>query len=96
MAKNTTGALRIEEKSKLLVKCVDANWESCSEQTETHDISETGISFYLKRPVWIDTHLTLKIASSGIFGRLRTITAKVVRIQVDASGKQFVAARFDE
>ena len=96
MAKNTSNAARIQEKSKLLVKCVDANWESCSERTETHDISETGISFYLRSPVWIDTHLTIKIASSGIFGRLRTLTAKVVRVQVDAFGKQFVAARFDE
>ena len=95
MVKNTSAA-RIKEKSKLLVKCIDANWKSSSEQTETCDISETGISFYLQSPVWIDTHLSIKIASSGIFGRLRTVTAKVVRVQVDASGKQLVAARFDE
>jgi PilZ domain len=96
MAKNTGNTTRIKEKSKLLVKYADANWETSSEQTETHDISETGISFYLSKPVWIDTHLTIKIASSEIFGRLRTLTAKVVRVQVDAPGKQFVAARFDE
>jgi hypothetical protein len=95
MSKNTN-TLRIKEESKLLVKCFDANGESFSEQTETHDISETGISFFLKNPVWVDTHLTIKIASSGIFGRLRSLTAKVVRVQVDASGRQLVAARFDE
>lgn len=96
MSKNSSSAIRIKEKSKLLVKCIDANWESFSEQTETQDISETGISFYLKTPVWVDTHLTIKIASSGIFGRLRSLTAKVVRVQVDAFGRQLVAARFDE
>jgi PilZ domain-containing protein len=96
MSRNSSNAVRIKEKSKLLVKCIDANWESFSEQTETQDISETGISFYLNSPVWVDTHLTIKIASSGIFGRLRSLTAKVVRVQVDASGKQLVAARFNE
>jgi len=96
MSRNTSNAVRIKEKSKLLVKCLDADGQSCAEQTETHDISETGISFYLKNPVWIDTHLTIKIASSEIFGRLRTVTAKVVRVHVDAAGRQLVAARFDE
>ena len=91
-----TSAVRIREKSKLFIKCADANWESFTEQTETLDISETGISFYLKNPVWVDTHLTIKIASSSLFGHLRTATAKVVRVHVDPSGRQFVAARFDE
>jgi hypothetical protein len=96
MSKNSTNTIRIKEQSKLLVKCFDANGESFSEQTETLDISETGISFYLKTSVWVDTHVNIKIASSNLFGRLRTLTAKVVRVQVDAAGKQLVAARFDE
>jgi len=96
MTKNSSNTIRVKETSKLLVKCLDASGQSFSEQSETHDISETGISFYLKSPVWIDTHLTIKIASSGIFGRLHTLTAKVVRVQVDAFGRQLVAARFDE
>ncbi|PYV42015.1 MAG: hypothetical protein DMG06_15345 [Acidobacteria bacterium] len=91
-----TSAVRTKEKSKLFIKCADANWESFTEQTETHDISETGISFYLKKPVWVDTHLTIKIASSNLFGHLHTVTAKVVRVHVDSSSRQFVAARFDE
>jgi PilZ domain-containing protein len=96
MSKNNTNKMRTKEPSRLLVRCYRADGESFSERTDTHDISETGISFYLKTPVWVDTHLTIKIASSGIFGRLRTLTAKVVRVQVDAFGRQFVAARFDE
>jgi hypothetical protein len=89
-------AVRVREKSKLFIKCADANWESFTERSETHDISETGISFYLKNPVWLDTHLVIKIASSNLFGHLHTVTAKVVRVLVDSSGRQFVAARFDE
>ena len=96
MYKNTTHTTRIKEQSKLLVKCFDAHGEFFSEQTATHDISETGISFYLKTPVWVDTHVTITIASSGLFGRLRTLSAKVVRVQVDTIGRQLVAARFDE
>ena len=91
-----TSAVRVREKSKLFVKCADANWESFTERTETYDISETGISFHLKNPVWVDTHLTIKIASSNLFGHLHAKTAKVVRVHVDYSGKQLVAARFDE
>jgi PilZ domain-containing protein len=96
MPRNQSDTVRIKEKSKLLVKWTDTDWKSSSEQTEVHDISETGISFYLKSPVWVDTHLTIKIASSSIFGRLRDLTARVVRVQVDSSGRQLVAARFDE
>jgi hypothetical protein len=96
MSRENTIANRIKEGSKLFVKYADASWESFTEQTETHDISESGISFYLKKPVWVDTHLTIKIASSSLFGRLQTKTAKVVRVQVDSEGKQLVAARFDE
>ena len=48
MSRNSSNAVRIKEKSKLLVKCIDANWESFSEQTETHNISETGISLWLR------------------------------------------------
>ncbi len=57
-------AIRAIEKSKILVEWFDANGRLFMEQTETHDISETGISFCLNHPVWVDTHLTLKISSS--------------------------------
>ena len=87
MSRHGSVAIRAKEISKLLVKWVDANDLPFTEQTETHDISETGISFYLKNPMWVDTHLTLKIASSLLFGHLHTTTAKVVRVHIDPSGR---------
>jgi hypothetical protein len=96
MSRHGSGAIRAKENSKLLIKWVDANGQPFTEQTESHDISETGISFYLTNPIWVDTHLTLKIASSHIFGRLHTAAAKVVRVRIDPWGRQLVAARFDE
>jgi hypothetical protein len=96
MSKHSCAAIRSREPSKLLVKFLDAGGKSFTEQTETHDISETGVSFYLKAQVWVDTHLAITIASSGLFGRLHTATAKVVRVQAEPSGRQLVAARFDD
>jgi len=96
MSKMDQSAARREEDSKVLVKWKDTEGTGFTEKTETRDISETGISFYLEAPVWLDTHLTLTIGSSSLFGRLHTTAAKVVRIQTDASGRQLVAARFDE
>jgi PilZ domain-containing protein len=97
MANDNPGSRsRIKENSKLFIKCANANWELFTEQTETHDISESGISFYLKTPVWVDSHLTIIIASSTLFGRLCSVSAKVVRVQVDTAGRQLVAARFDD
>ena len=90
-----TGAIRINENSKLLIKWTNADGVSLTEQSQTNDISENGISFYLKTPVWLDTHLTISIASSELFGRLHTLTGKVVRIQSDPSGRQLVGVRFD-
>ena len=96
MPKMDQSAAREKEDSKVLVKWKDSEGNAFTEKTETRDISETGISFYLKAPVWLDTHLTLIIGLSSLFGRLHTITAKVVRVQTDASGRQLVGARFDE
>ena len=90
-----SGAARTNENSKLLIKWTNADGVPLSEQTQTHDISENGISFYLKTPVWLDTHLIITIGSSELFGRLHTLTGKVVRIRTDASGRQFVGVRFD-
>jgi PilZ domain-containing protein len=96
MAKHRSGnTVRIEENSKLLIKWRDANGELFTERAETHDLSDSGISFYLKTPVWVDSHLTITIASSELFGRLSSVNAKVVRVQVDPAGRQLVAARFD-
>ena len=96
MSKKDQAATRQEENSKVLVKWTDTEGNAFTEKTETRDISETGISFHLNTPIWLDTHLTLTIGSSSLFGRLHTTAAKVVRVQTDASGRQVVGARFDE
>jgi PilZ domain len=96
MPRYDDSAVREKDQSQLLVKWVDDAGSKFVERTETRDISQTGISFYLKAPIWVDTHLTITIASSALFGRLHKKTAKVVRIQTDASGRQLIGARFDE
>jgi len=90
-----SGAVRTQENSKLLIKWINVDGVSLSEQSQTNDISENGISFYLKTPVWLDTHLIITIGSSKLFGRLHTLTGKVVRVQTDLSGRQLVGVRFD-
>jgi PilZ domain-containing protein len=96
MSKMDQPATRQEEDSKVLVRWTDTEGNSFTENTNTRDISESGISFYLNAPIWLDTHLTLTIGASELFGRLHKATAKVVRVQTDASGRQVVGARFDE
>jgi PilZ domain-containing protein len=87
--------VRERENSKLIIKGVDSNGKAFSEHTETFDISETGVSFFLQNPIWVDTHLTVEITSSELFDSPQTVGAKVVRVRVDPSGRHFVAVRFD-
>jgi PilZ domain len=87
---------REKVKWKVFVRGVDAQGQIFREEAETYDISETGISFFLSHPVWVDTHLTLEIGGSNLFGPSRTVGAKVVRLKGDRPGREFVAARFDE
>lgn len=86
---------RLKESAKLVVGGVDADGQAFEEKTEACDLSEEGISFYLSTPIWINTHLTIQIASSSIWGPEKVIGALVVRINIDQSGKQFIAARLD-
>jgi PilZ domain-containing protein len=87
---------REKAKLKVFVQGVDAQGQIFREEAETYDISETGISFFLSRPVWLNTHLTLDIAGGNLFGLFRTMGAQVVRLKGDRPGREFVAARFDE
>jgi hypothetical protein len=96
MPRDSSSAIRARENSRLFVRCVDANGTTFCEQTETIDISETGISFFLNTPIWVDTHVTIEIVSSSLFGSRHTVRAKVVWIKVGPSGRQLVGARFDE
>jgi hypothetical protein len=92
---NDGGAARTKEDSQLLIKWTNVDGVALTEKSQTNDISENGISFYLETPVWLDTHLIITIGSSRLFGRLHTLTGKVVRIQADSSGRRLVGVRFD-
>jgi hypothetical protein len=79
----------------LLISGVDVNGAKFEEESQTIDISETGISFYLKTSVWMDAHLDLEITSSPSLGPQSLLKAKVVRFGLPVGGKRLVAARFD-
>jgi hypothetical protein len=83
------------EQTQIIVQGNDVKGEPFQELTLTIDISESGISFYLKTPIWMDSHLTLKIKSSSLFEADYSLKAKVVRMQNESSGKKLIGARFD-
>jgi hypothetical protein len=96
MARQSRGrAPREIEQTQIIVEGNDVKGESFQEETQTIDISESGISFYLKTPIWMDSHLTLKIMSSSLFEADYSLKAKVVRMQNESSGKKLIGARFD-
>ena len=95
-AKDGRAAIRQNERSKLVIKGVDACGLAFEEKTEARDISEEGLSFFLSHPLWLNTHLTAEVGSSGLFPSSHVTQAMVIRIQTDPSGKQFVAVRFNE
>ena len=96
MAKQSRGrAPREIEQSQIIVEGNNLKGEPFQEETQTLDISESGISFLLKTPIWMDSHLTLKIMSSSLFEADYRLKAKVVRMQNESSGKRLIGARFD-
>jgi hypothetical protein len=96
MLRDGRAAVRRKERSKLVITGVDVSGLAFEERTEARDISEEGLSFYLGHSVWMNSHLTAEVVSSSIFASIHVTRAMVMRIQVDPSGKQFVAVRFNE
>ncbi|MCI0420060.1 MAG: PilZ domain-containing protein [Acidobacteria bacterium] len=88
-------AVREQEASKLSISGIDLNGKPFQEESNTIDISETGISFYLKTSVWMDAHLNLEIRSSTLLGPVSSLKAKVVRFGAQEDGRRFIGARFD-
>lgn len=88
-------AVREREASTLSISGVDINGKPFKEESNTIDISEDGISFYLKTAVWMDAHLTLDIRSSSLLGPSSVLKAKVVRFGKEVDGRRLVGARFD-
>ena len=96
MPRDGRAAVRQKERTKVVIMGVDASGLAFEERTEACDISEEGLSFYLTHPLWINSHVTTEVVSSKVFASSHVARAMVVRIQADPSGKQFVAARFNE
>jgi hypothetical protein len=88
-------AVREPESSALVISGVDATGAKFQEESQTIDVSETGIAFYMKTSVWMDAHLNLEILSSPSLGPKCLLKAKVVRFGALAGDKRLVAARFD-
>ena len=88
-------AVRERETSALVISGVDVTGVAFREESQTVDVSETGIAFYLKTSVWMDAHLSLEIDSSPLLGPKVLLKAKIVRFGTTVGAKRLVAARFD-
>jgi len=88
-------AEREEESSALLITGTDVSGVQFQEESETVNISETGIAFYMRTSVWMDAHLNLEVRSSPSLGPRALLRGKVVRFGVMVGDKRLVAARLD-
>ena len=86
---------REPESSAMVISGFDVTGAKFQEESQTINISETGIAFYLKASVWMDAHLNLEILSSPTLGPKSLLKAKVVRFETPSGGQRLVAARFD-
>ena len=88
-------AVREPESSALVISGVDVTGAKFQEESQTINLSETGIAFYMKTSVWMDAHLNLEVLSSPSLGPKSLLKAKVVRFGTPTGDKRLVAARFD-
>lgn len=88
-----TAAVRQRVGVTIRVSGLDKEGNHLQEETMTCDISEEGISFYLRTTVWMSSYLKVKRLESeqGSEGS-RTM---IIRIKTESFGCQLVAARFD-
>lgn len=85
---------REEEKAKIVVTGDDLNGHAFEEQTESINISSTGISFYLKTFIGPRSFISIDLSQSMQFGYLGKVSAVVVRIEESGSEKHLLAAEF--
>jgi hypothetical protein len=81
MSRDGRAAVRQKERTKVVITGIDATGLAFEEKTEAYDISEEGVSFYLSRPLWINSHLTTEVVSSSLFAASHVTRAMVVQIQ---------------
>ena len=91
----TQRAVRERESSALLISGVDVTGAQFQEESQTIDISETGIAFFLKTSLWMDAHFDLEIRSSPSLGPSSVMKAKLVRFGKEVDDRRFIGARFD-
>jgi len=78
-----------------VISGVDVTGVKFQEESQTINLSETGIAFYMKTSVWMDDHLNLEVLASPSLGPKSLLKAKVVRFGTPTGDKRLVAARFD-
>ena len=80
-----------------MISGINLKGERFEEESNTINVSETGIAFYMQTAVWMDAHLDLEVRSSPSLGPKSLLKAKVVRFgrPIGDGGKRLVAARFD-
>ena len=85
---------REPERIRITVSGTDYKGMSFEEQTETIDLSPTGVSFYLDTRIFVSTFLSLNFnVRSNLLGHSGKLQALVVRIDSSRSGKQLVAVQ---
>ena len=97
---STRSSARVKDNARIVIEGQDLLGFPYTEDAEVYDISQTGISFYLKNRPWIEDPLEITIfpfdaKSSGFFS-CRKAKGTVVRTGgISQEDKQFVAARFE-
>ncbi len=90
---------RVPQNSKLIIDGQDLLGSPFTEDAKVCDISNTGISFYIRNRPWIDDSLEMTIylaeasETAQLLGRKRK--GRVVRTGTIEDDRQFVAARFE-
>jgi hypothetical protein len=85
---------REEEKVNIVVSGEDLKGHAFEEQTESIDISSSGISFYLNNFTGPRSFISIDLSQSKQFGYLGKVTAVVVRTETSSAEKHLVAAEF--
>jgi hypothetical protein len=88
-----TATARQKVRLDLRVKGLDIQGKPFQEETQSYDVSEEGISFCLRTPIWISSHVTIEKLLPGQSPEI--LSAMVIRIKTEAIDSQSVAARFD-
>jgi len=83
---------REEEKANIVVRGDDLKGHAFEEQTESINISSSGISFYLNTFIGPRSFISIDLSQSKEFGYLGKVSAVVVRIEESSSEKHLVAA----